>query len=71
MYQFAIKHIVSQLAIKPVYTILKSCNCVIHMADMYFDIQIQYNTVVYFTFHVHPQGESTAYRTDRLGELST
>jgi hypothetical protein len=36
MYQFAIKHAVSQLAIQPVYTI--SCNCVIHMTDMYLTI---------------------------------
>jgi hypothetical protein len=40
MYQFALKHVVSQLAIKPVYTMLNSCNCVIHMTDMYLTIQI-------------------------------
>jgi hypothetical protein len=59
MYQFAITHIVSQLAIKPVYTILNSCNCVIHVTDM--DLII-HNTVVYLTLTFHPKGESTAFR---------
>jgi hypothetical protein len=60
MYQFAIKRIVSKLAIKPVYTILNSCNFAIHRTDMYLTIQIYYNTVVYLTLTFHPKGESTA-----------
>jgi hypothetical protein len=50
----------SQFAIKPVYTILNSCNVVIHMTDMYKTFQIQHNIVVYLTFNFHPKGESTA-----------
>jgi hypothetical protein len=45
MYQFAITHIVSQLAIKPVYTTLNSCNCVMHMTDMYLTIHI-YSSII-------------------------
>jgi hypothetical protein len=49
-------YIVSTFARNPVYTILNSCNFVIHRTDMYLTIQIQHNTVVY----VHPTSESTA-----------
>jgi hypothetical protein len=53
-------HIVSQFAINPAYTILNSCNFVIHMTDMYLTIKIQHKTVVYLTLNFHPKGESTA-----------
>jgi hypothetical protein len=69
------KHIVSQFAIKYVYTILNSCNCVIHMTksymtldmtDMYLTIHIQHNTVVYLTLNVYPNVETTALKTYSL-----
>jgi hypothetical protein len=53
-------HIVSQFAIKPVYTILNSNNFVIHMTNMYLIIEKQYNTFVYLTLNFHTKGESTA-----------
>jgi hypothetical protein len=37
-----------------------SCNCVIHITDMYLAIQVQHDTVVYLTLNVHPKGENTA-----------
>jgi hypothetical protein len=58
-------HLVSQFAMTPVYTLLNSCNFVIHMTDMYWTIQIQHNAVVYLTLNFHPKGESTAL-TSRL-----
>jgi hypothetical protein len=53
-------HIVSQFAIKPVYTTLNNYNFVIHLTDMYLTIQIQHNTLVYLTLNFHPKGESVA-----------
>jgi hypothetical protein len=55
-------HIVSQCAIKRVYTTLNSCNVVLHMTDMYLTIQIQHNTVEYLTLKFHPEGDSIALK---------
>jgi hypothetical protein len=43
-----------------------SCNCVVHVTDMYLTIQIQHNTV-YLTFNCHPKGVSTALITSEPG----
>jgi hypothetical protein len=73
-----IYHIVSQFAITAVHNVLNMCNVVIHMTKniwprvyiyildmtvLYFDIQIQHNTVLYLTLNFHPIGESTDLRT--------
>jgi hypothetical protein len=48
---------VSQFVIKPVYTILNSCN--LYLTIQYL-CQIQHNTVVYFTLNLYSKGVSTA-----------
>jgi hypothetical protein len=43
-------HVVSQFALKPVYTMLNSRNFDVLMTDIYLTIQIRHNTVVYLDF---------------------
>jgi hypothetical protein len=42
---------------KPVCSILNSCNCVVCMTDMNLTIRIEHNTVEYFTLNFHAKGK--------------